>query len=224
MIVVVLVIGAGLGWLVRSARIQREAIAAIKRAGGSVEYNWEWGNGKIVKSGNPWASKWLTDRVGIDYFGRVTAVSFYLPYFSERPPIPFAAVGHLNQLETLLFDGQELSDDGLSNLKDLKNLTELDLSFCFVTDAELANLSGLKSLKSLHLQFNLRFTDAGLAHLKGLTKLTLLDLRHTQVTDAGLAHLTGLAKLTSLDVRGTKVTDAGVKELQQALPSLKITR
>ena len=34
MIVVVLVIGGWLGWLVRSARIQREAVAAIEEAGG----------------------------------------------------------------------------------------------------------------------------------------------------------------------------------------------
>jgi hypothetical protein len=36
LIVVVLVIGVWLGWLVRSARIQREAVAAIRIAGGNV--------------------------------------------------------------------------------------------------------------------------------------------------------------------------------------------
>jgi hypothetical protein len=42
MIVLVLVVGVSLGWLVRSARIQREAVAAIKKAGGSVYYHSEW--------------------------------------------------------------------------------------------------------------------------------------------------------------------------------------
>ncbi len=31
LIVLVLVIGAGLGWIVRSAQVQREAVAAIER-------------------------------------------------------------------------------------------------------------------------------------------------------------------------------------------------
>lgn len=36
LIVLVLVVGAGLGWLVRCAQIQREAVAAIQNAGGLV--------------------------------------------------------------------------------------------------------------------------------------------------------------------------------------------
>jgi len=38
MIVIVLVIGGWLGWLVRNARIQRDAVAAITKAGGDVIY------------------------------------------------------------------------------------------------------------------------------------------------------------------------------------------
>jgi hypothetical protein len=38
LIVAVLVIGAGLGWLVRRSHVQRDAVAAISRAGGLVEY------------------------------------------------------------------------------------------------------------------------------------------------------------------------------------------
>ncbi len=41
LIVVVLVIGGWMGWMVRCARIQREAVAAIKKAGGGVCYDWE---------------------------------------------------------------------------------------------------------------------------------------------------------------------------------------
>ncbi len=44
MIVVVLLIGIGLGWIVRAirgARIQRDAVLAIKNAGGFVQYNGE---------------------------------------------------------------------------------------------------------------------------------------------------------------------------------------
>jgi hypothetical protein len=53
LIVLVLLIGGGLGWVVRSvrsARIQRGAVAAIVRGGGSVKYNWEWPDGNDIDS------------------------------------------------------------------------------------------------------------------------------------------------------------------------------
>lgn len=53
LIAVVLVIGAGLGWLVRQAHIQRDAVAAIEEAGGEAYYDWEWewNNGKGIPEG-----------------------------------------------------------------------------------------------------------------------------------------------------------------------------
>ena len=62
LIVLVLVTCAWLGWIVRSARIQREAVAAITETGGEVNYNWEWkdgvpapvhGLGRPVAGGSP---------------------------------------------------------------------------------------------------------------------------------------------------------------------------
>jgi hypothetical protein len=41
LIAVVLLFGVGLGWIVRQAHIQRDAVAAIKWAG-VVHYDWEW--------------------------------------------------------------------------------------------------------------------------------------------------------------------------------------
>ena len=53
LVVLVLVIGGWLGWIVRSARIQREAVAAIEKAGGRVKYDWEWSGGKQIPGGDP---------------------------------------------------------------------------------------------------------------------------------------------------------------------------
>jgi len=39
-LVVVLVMAIVLGWFVRSAHVQRDAVATIVRAGGSAEYDW----------------------------------------------------------------------------------------------------------------------------------------------------------------------------------------
>ena len=76
LIVVVLVIGAGLGWIVRQAHIQRDAVAAIRKAGGSVAYSWESGRtGRRFRRGEPWAPSWLVDLIGVDFFGHVTDVN-----------------------------------------------------------------------------------------------------------------------------------------------------
>ena len=45
LIVLVLVFGSALGWIVKRTKVQRAAVAAIERAGGSVNYEWEWKDG-----------------------------------------------------------------------------------------------------------------------------------------------------------------------------------
>ena len=126
LIVLVLLIGAGLGWLVRSAHVQRDAVAAIRRAGGSVSYDWEWNNGKSVPGGKPWAPKWLVDLIGVDYFGHVTSV------WLQPAPTDGAIVevGHLTQLERLQLVVGFVSDGELAHLKGLTKLSNLCLSNC----------------------------------------------------------------------------------------------
>jgi hypothetical protein len=146
-IVVVLLVGGWLGWIVRGSRIQREAVEAIEKAGGTVMYNWEYSNGTMVPAGNPWAPTWLVNLIGVDCFGHVTSVS--------------------------------LSQTG---------------------------------------------NGTTYAQVERLTRLERLNLLTSSLDYSGLAHLKGLTKLSSLELANTQVTDAGVKQLQQALPNLKINR
>jgi hypothetical protein len=53
LILLVLVNGAWLGWLVRSARIQRAAVGKIESAGGSVSDAWESTDGTPMGGGTP---------------------------------------------------------------------------------------------------------------------------------------------------------------------------
>ncbi len=46
LIVLVLLIGGWLGWLVHSARSQREAVAALRKQA-IILYDWEWQNGRL---------------------------------------------------------------------------------------------------------------------------------------------------------------------------------
>jgi hypothetical protein len=48
LIVLVLVVGGWLGWTVRSSRIQRDAVAAIRKADRSVSYDWEYCDGETA--------------------------------------------------------------------------------------------------------------------------------------------------------------------------------
>jgi Leucine-rich repeat (LRR) protein len=220
LIVVVLVIGGWLGWLVRSTRIQAEAVTAVETTGGSVRYAWEWTNGKRIPGGKPSAPKWLVDLVGRDYFGYVTGVSHSSTKYSDSS---LAHLEVLTKLEKLTLPGRPFTDAGLEHLEGLTNLSELDLGGTRVTDAGLVHLKGLKNLSELDLCLT-DVTDAGLVHLRGLNKLSRLNLFYTRVTDAGLVHLKGLTNLSVLHLDNTNVTDAGVNALQQALPSLKINR
>ncbi len=233
MIVLVLVIGAGLGWGVRNARIQRDAVAAIKNAGGNVTYHWEWNNGKYVRAGRPWAPKWLVNLIGVDYFGHVTTVGFYQP----TKDAVIVQVAGLTGLQQLHLRGTSTSAAGLAHLKRLTSLSQLAIQSTPVTDAGLVNLTGLTNLSELYLDetgvtgaelMHLRkftklsylslwgnqLSDAGLAHLEGLTNLTTLSLSYTPVTDAGLVHLKRLPRLSKLDLGGTKVSDAGLPHLK----------
>ncbi len=219
LIVVVLLIAAGLGWIVRQAHIQRDAVVAIKNAGGFVMYDWEWDGGKRIPGGKPGAPRWLIDLIGIDYFGHVT----YVELFSATDAT-LAHVGRLTRLQTLRVASPAVSDSGLVHLKGLTKLSVLWLDYTRITDSGLAHLEGLTNLSVLWLVGNIPVTDSGLVHLKGLTNLTELWLDGNQVTDAGLVHVKGLTKLSQLYLSSTRVTDAGVQELKRALASLTINR
>jgi len=162
LIVLVLVIGAGLGWIVRSARIQREAVAAIERAHGWVAYDFECLNRDGMAEGKRWMPRWLEDLIGVDYFSHVTAV--------------------------WLWRSRTATDATFAQVERLTQVQQLELAQSSISDADLAHLKGLTSLSQLGLS-GTRVTDAGLAHLKGLTNLSLLYLGGTQVTDAGMRDL-----------------------------------
>jgi len=120
-------------------------------------------------------------------------------------------------------DNTQLTDEGLVQLKGLTIVTELFLSNTQVTDAGLRHMKELPRLSSLQIR-NTAVTDSELEHLKDLPNIVYLDLGGTRVTDAGLQHLKGMTKLSSLMLADCpQVTDKGVKELQQALPGLRIS-
>lgn len=221
LIVVVLVIGGSLGWIVQGARVQREAVAAIEKAGGTVVY--EGDSGRPIYLPRRPASElralsWLVEHIGVNYFDRVVRVA--LTGKNSAAALPY--IGDLPHLKSLFLDVPNLTDADLVNLKGLHELVLLSLNDK-VTDAGIKHLKGLSSLGELHL-VGTRISDAGIAELEPLGGLGKLSLAETDVSDAGLAQLKKLKKLRHLDLHGTRVTDAGVRDLLQARPSLEIIR
>jgi hypothetical protein len=249
-IVLVLLTGAGLGWLVHSARVQRDVVAAISKAHGRVYYQWQYKEGvsSYYWEGEPWAPRWLVDHLGVDYFGHVVAVDHggwvnHAGTFSDADMVPVghltglvelwllassvtnAGLAHLNKLthlENVHLYGSEVSDAGLIHLRGLSRLKKLCLAQSRVTDAGLVHLEGLTNLRELDLS-STRVSDAGLVHLRGLANLQTLKLSSTRVTDAELEHLKGLSRLRSLDLEDAPCTEAGARGLQGAIPGLSIT-
>jgi hypothetical protein len=245
LMVIVLCVGAWLGSIVRAARTQRDAVAAIIRAGGGVWYSWN----RMNVNGQPiWVRrdpewpKCLVDRLGVDYFGHVAIVNLtgdgnrwnpknLEPWSFRRDRRRHAKtlgeeemkqLSELTHIEELYLDYAKVGDAELANLKGLTNLRWLGLAGTQTSDAGLAHLGQFPLIQHLGLRGTC-VTDNGLAHLNRMPRLKYLDLDYTRVSDAGLAHLKRLTNLQELHLQGTMVTHTGLQELQGTLPSLRIT-
>lgn len=82
-------------------------------------------------------------------------------------------------------NGAQLTDNTFQRLKEMKRVTELDLSKSSLSDDQMDKLNEVAYF------------------------LVKLDLRNTAVTDAGLEKLTNLILCFDLYLAGTKVTQAG---------------
>jgi hypothetical protein len=215
----VLVIGGGLGWFVRRATVQRDAVRAIEAAGGNVEYDFQRDERKARFPGpgdippglriSPPAPKWLVDLIGIDFFADVTSVDIPGP----QSDAVLAHVGRLHRLERLGAGYTRVTDAGLAHLRGLSGLRSL---WCAgtpgLTDAGLAHLAGLGQLESLLIEGTPHIEGPGLAHLAGLNRLKVLFIPIE--TDAGLPSLSRLTGLRSLIIE-MKVTDAALAQLSR---------
>ena len=192
MMIVVLAIGAWIGWLTHCARVQRDAVAAITRSGGFVLYDGKMWDPVQSGRGGPFVWHWLVELIGIDYLSIVTEISLN----SRATDADLIPIGQLSRLEYLNLSGSQISDAGLRHVR------------------------GLTILRRLYLH-STPISDAGLVNLKGLARLEVLTLVDTKITDAGLPYLRGLHRLRELDVP-SGVSGSGIRALQHELPNAEI--
>ena len=212
LLVVILLLCVLLGWFalkMRQAERQRRAVEAIRKAGGTVLYDYQFHEESGTSTGvreSP-VPTWLRELMGEDFFASVAAVGFHDPESSASDTRP-----------TTVDD----PDAVLEHVAGLTGVVCLWLDANQVTDAGMEHLRGLTRLRYLDLSYT-QVTDAGLENLNGLTQLYRLELNGTQVTDAGLEHFKGLTELGLLQLHGTDVTEEGSEELRKALPDCHIS-
>lgn len=107
LIVVIVLIAVWLGWLVNNAHTQRDAVAALRKAGALVAYNFE-----LSELGVAHWPKWLVNQIGIDYFSAVYEVSLGV----DGCDVDMVHLEHLTQLEELRLILCRVTDAGLRHL------------------------------------------------------------------------------------------------------------
>ena len=169
LLVVVLLASIGMSWFavkMQQARRQEEAVAAVRKLGARVTYNYQEGD----PYADPPTPVWLRRLLGDDFFFAVTGV---LLDHHQVTDTEVARLKGLTQLQRLNLDYTTVKGPGLEHLKGLTRLQMLSVYRSQVTDAGLKHLNGMKQLESLDLT-ETRVTDVGLEHLKELTHLKWL--------------------------------------------------
>jgi hypothetical protein len=205
LMLVVLAIGGGLGWVGYRARLERDAADAVIRVRGHVYYDWQWSHGHLKQPAQP---GWLTRHLGPGYFEHIVSIGG--PDFDDAV---LARVGRLPSVEWLITYPSTVTDLGMAHLRGLTGLRRLQIASGQATGASLANLEGMTGLESLRL-YTMAIADADLVHLAGLSRLEDLCIESPRITDACVAPLlSGRSKLKMLGLHGRGITDAGVEEI-----------
>ncbi|HZZ27671.1 MAG TPA: hypothetical protein VFE46_06650 [Pirellulales bacterium] len=249
LLVVITVIGIWLGIEAGRARQQQDAVAAIRKLGAAVWYDYHikpYGPSierlfEVKPTATPLEPLWLDNAIGVDYFHNVNTANFFQPitdddlaFVEKLPSLVTLGIGQskvtsaglvrltaLNRLMYLVLERSQVDDDGMKFLVHLPNLWLLNLEHTNVGDRGCEQIAHIHSLGFLILD-QMPITDAGVARLAELTNLIDLDLDWASITDASVSALSQLKKLTRLDLAGTKLTASGVDQLKAALPNTQI--
>jgi hypothetical protein len=114
---------------------------------------------------------------------------------------------------SLSLSGWSITDASLAHLAGLPSLCELELNETNVTDDGLSFLKNSERLCSIRLRDD-RITGVGFLHLEDLPKFSSLALDGEPLTDEGTTAIGRLGRLQSLEVYDCRVTDAGLAKLR----------
>jgi hypothetical protein len=219
MLVAIAVLGIWLGVIANRANRQRRAVEAIKKAGGTVYYDYQNTIGfRVEDDAPPPGPAWLRNLVGIDYLATTVGVTINTDIADDR----FEVMDELPKLKTAFLSGKGVTDLTLAHLTGVQHLLGLYIFESSMTDSGWENLERMTHLTDLLLQGS-NVNDATLSHIKGFTDLRTVSLVNSQITDAGLKQLKSLRQLERLVLNGNgNLTEDGKQELRRSLPQLDI--
>ncbi|MCA9169973.1 MAG: hypothetical protein KDB23_19995 [Planctomycetales bacterium] len=216
-------VALGCVWLASEsnrARRQRSAVESLIKAGAKVTYDYEVdARGTLIANANPPGPLWLRHLVGNEFFERVDSVSLPESMSAEKNDAILAHLQNLPDVRGVNLTDTAVTNEGLSNFRNLKQLTGVNLPTSYpqvarqITDEGIGYFSELTEIRAFDLDHT-SMTDSGLERLKNLTKLHTLSLNETKITDQGLAYLNNMRELVYLSLGWTRVTSAGMRHLQ----------
>ncbi len=223
MLGLVLMTGLALGWWASTIRDQREAVAAIRAAGGTVTYDWEASPDHKKKT--PKGPRWLREWLGPDAFDTADRVILADRRCDDALMKQVIRLTRLERLE--IMGGSAVTEAGLDAVRQLPHLKDL-------TYQRRGPIGTLAFLEHLHDLRWLALTgsapkDAQMRYLAGMPNLEWLSFDGSQLTDAGLRPLRGLTRLKTLhlidgaSMKGSGITGKGLESVS-ALPNLTSLR
>ena len=186
----VLIVGGGIGWKLSQQRLKRQAVEAIRQAGGLVLYDYQFSTDpevlkRIRDVQEPSAPGWLRRWLGDDLFRTVASVRL----LKKIKPEVLDSVARLDGLKSLILMDTAGLEDAWTVLGGLNRLEEVVLAGPGVNDQAIQTFGTIVSLRAVHL-FNVWVTKEGLGPLArhpGLREFTLGDCQG--LTDPGVAEL-----------------------------------
>ncbi|MDZ4694087.1 MAG: hypothetical protein SGI86_03000 [Deltaproteobacteria bacterium] len=129
-------------------------------------------------------------------------------------------VAALPAVQSIDLGHTRISDLGLRHLRNLSSVQSLDLGLAEqITDEGVQNIKGWKSLQQIELK-GTAVTDSTMELLSRLPALRQISVGHARVTDTGMSFLVRLPGLSRLTIGGNRITEIGLQSLR-ALPRLR---
>ncbi len=158
----------------------------------------------------------LGAKVTEDRAGNIVAVDLRGSWVYDSQLIDLARLPHLEKLD---LSHTRISDEGMVYLRPAPEITDLNLYYAEqITDQGMSAIKDWKHLKRLNLR-GTRISDGTLEIVSHLTGLEALDIANAPVTDNGLDSLMTLINLKELSLGHRRESDNEV-EVLRLLPTL----
>lgn len=187
---------AWMGYAMRQATAQRDAVREIRKLGGGAYYDYQATEfpDRFNENLSPPGPVWIREILGDDFFGSVVYVDLADCAATDRDLI---WLQYLPYLKVLRLRMAPISDDGL------------------------AHLAGLKRMEELRLE-STSITGRGFKHLQQLPRLEFLALRATEVNADGLKEIAIVPNLKYVDLSDTPLSQRDLAEFKQSRPDIDV--